>query len=374
MRQKNPNQNKTLRSTRKAFTVKSKIYLIKHILLVISTLLCADAIAANATDKVSSANDSSIFATVGKEKITWQDFKVAFTKEAQNKLYHGQPSNDVMAAFQRTVADKLITDALILNEANRRKLKPDTDAIDQEVKKFEQRFANDEQWKLSRDRVLPGIIKKFKNENLIKKLESIVRQVPPPSETQIKTYYANHPDKFTAPLEQRVSLILLGVDPSSTNEMWKETIEDAKILIKRIRDGEDFAEMAKQYSKDWQTVDQGGDMGYLHEGMLPGLPQESVNKLKVGEISEPIRLLEGVAIFRLTDRKQSGLSSFDSAKQRATELLLAEQSDAAWNSLIASLKKKTPMRIDESRFLPLADATLKPATNNGSSLPSPATK
>lgn len=337
-------------------------------------LLCTEVVAANATDKASSAKESSVFATVGKETITWQDFKAAFTKEAQNKLYHAQPSNDVMAAFQRTVADKLITDALILNEANRRKLKPDTDVVDQEVKKFEQRLANDEQWKLSRDRVLPNIIKQFKNENLIKKLESIVRQIPPPSEAQIKAYYANHPDKFTAPLEQRVSLILLGVDPSSTAEMWKQTIEDAKILIKRIRDGEDFAEMAKQYSKDDQTVEQGGDMGYLHEGMLPGLPQESVNKLKVGEISEPIRLLEGVAIFRLTDRKQSGLSSFDSAKQRATELWLAEQSDAAWNSLIASLKKKTPMRIDESRFLPLADTTLKSSTTNGASLPAPATK
>jgi peptidyl-prolyl cis-trans isomerase C len=342
--------------------VNQNINSIKSILLALSVLFCTEVLAASPSDKTNTSKEVSVFATIGKEKITWQDYQIAFSKEAKNKLYHGQPSNEVMAAFQRTVADKLITDALLLNEANRRKLKPDTNAVNQEVEKFEQKLANDEEWKKSRDRVLPNITKRFQNENLIKKLESIVRQIPAPSEAQIRTYYTIHPDKFTAPAEQRVSLILLGVDPSSTSEEWKKTIEDGKVLVKRIRDGEDFAEMAKQYSRDEQTVDQGGDMGYLHDGMLPGMPQETVNKLKVGEISEPIRLLEGVAIFRLTDRKQPGLSNFDSAKQRATELLLSEQSDSAWNSLIVNLKKRTPMRIDESRFLPLTNASLPAST------------
>jgi peptidyl-prolyl cis-trans isomerase C len=103
-------------------------------------------------------------------------------------------------------------------------------------------------------------------------------------------------------------------------------------------------------------------MGYLHEGMLPGLPAETVAKLQPGETSDPVNLMEGVAIFRLIDRKQSKVNSFDVAKPRATELWLAEQSDNAWNSLIAKLKKNTPVQVDESRFLPLPVSTEKPAT------------
>lgn len=349
--------------------MKQKVHHLKQILLTLSVVLSAQTISASAADNDVANQQPPVFATIGKVTISWQEVESEYKKEAKNKFFHGKPASDVVAALQRTVADKLVTNALVLNEAYRRKLKPDADAVNQDVKDFEAKFANDAQWAEARDRVLPIITKRFQDGNLIKKLESRVRQVPLPTTAQVKAFYTNHPEKFTSPLEQRVSVILLSVDPSSGTDVWEQTKEDAKILIRQIQEGEDFAEMAKQYSRDAQTVDQGGDMGYLHEGMLPGLAQETVNKLKIGDISEPTRLMEGIAIFRLTDRKTPGLSSFESVKQRAQELLLAEQSDKAWNTLIANLRARTPMRIDESRFLPLAAAE-----GSGSALPGTTTK
>ncbi len=317
--------------------------------------------AANAADKVAADTTPSVFATIGKVTIPWQDVEAEYIKEAKNKFFHGKPADQVVAELQRSVGDKLVVDALILNEANRRKLKPDEKIINQQVADYESKFANDPNWAEAKGRVLPVITKRFQNEFLIKKLEEVTRKVTPPTTAQVQTYYNSHPEKFTPPVEQRVSVILLSVDPSS--DAWNETIEDAKNLLRQIREGKDFAEMAKLYSKDMQTVDQGGDMGYLHDGMLPGLPQETVNKLKVGEISEPVRLLEGVALFRLTERKNPGLSNFESVKQRARELWLADASDKAWNTLLANLREKTPMNIDESRFLPLSAS--KPPENSG---------
>jgi parvulin-like peptidyl-prolyl isomerase len=341
--------------------VAQKITPLKRMALACSILFNIGIMGANAADQSSTDGQPSVFATVGKVAITWQDVETEYKSAAKNKFFHGKPSNDVVAELQRTVADKLITNALILNEANRRKLKPDAKIINQQVADYEAKFTNDPKWPEARARLLPIITKRFESEALVKKLENNVRKVPTPTAAQIQAYYTSHPDKFTAPLEQRVSVILLKVDPSSGADAWEQTIEDAKILLRQIREGEDFAEMAKQYSRDLQTVDQGGDMGYLHEGMLPGLPQETVNKLRVGEVSEPVRLLEGVALFRLTERKAPGLSSFESVKQRAKELLASEESDKAWDALLADLRKSTPMKVDESRFLPLkaADTTTK---------------
>lgn len=314
---------------------------------------------ANAADQSSVDAQASAFAVIGKISIPWQDVDAEYKSAAKNKFFHGKPSNDVVAELQRTVADKLITNALILNEANRRKLKPDTKIINQQLADYEAKFSNDPKWAEARVRMLPIITKRFENAELVKKLESIVRKVPAPTAAQLQAYYSAHPEKFTPPLEQRVSVILLKVDPSS--DAWEQTIEDAKVLLRQIREGEDFAEMARQYSGDAQTVDQGGDMGYLHEGMLPGLPQETVNKLEVGQVSEPVRLLEGVALFRLTERKAPGLSDFESVKQRVKELLISENSDEAWNTLLVKLRNSTPMKIDESRFLPIkaAETTTK---------------
>lgn len=321
------------------------------LLLTLPLALCANATAADTGAK------KPAFATIGKEVVSWDDYRAEFDKQARNKFYHGQPADQVMAEFQRTVGNKLVTDALIVNEANRRKLKPDAEEVAQQLKDYEQRYANDPQWAKARDRVLPAVTKHFNDASLIKRMEATIRQqVPQPTDAQLQDYYKAHPDKFTAPREQRVSTILLAVDPSSTSDAWKETTEDANGLIKKIREeGADFAEMAKLYSKDELTVDQGGDMGYLHDGMLPGLPQEIVDKLQVGEISEPVRLLQGVAIFKLTDRKQPAPSDFSSVKQRASELWFSEQRDLAWNKFLSDTKKKTAIQVDESRFLPLSN-------------------
>jgi len=87
--------------------------------------------------------------------------------------------------------------------------------------------------------------------------------------------------------------------------------------------------------------------------MLPDLAQGVINKLKSGEISDPISLMEGVAIFKLTDRKEAKLNSFELVAPRARELYLIDAGERAWKSLIANLKKKTPIKVDESRYLPL---------------------
>lgn len=295
------------------------------------------------------------FATVGDVIISWQDYALAYSSEAANKFYHAKPKEDELASFQRQVGDKLITNALLVQEAKRRKIKPDNVEVDQELQKYEQRFANDPNWPKARIRVLPTITQRLQDENIRKQLEELVRNVPEPSEKQVREFYDTHPEKFTSPPQPRVSIILIRVDPSASEEEWNAAMEEAQGLSKRLHAGEDFAALARDYSGD-RTAEDGGDMGYLHAGMLPGLPELIISNLKPGETADPVKLLEGVAIFRLVDRIPATLSSFDASKQRASELLLDEQKNSTWNSLIEKLKKKAVIHVDESRFLPLATA------------------
>jgi parvulin-like peptidyl-prolyl isomerase len=340
-------------------------------LLLGGMLLCAEAISATVA-KPSAKKTTSEFATVGNVVITWQDYGNAYASQANNKFYHAKPTDDALAAFQREVGDKLVTDALVVQEAKRRKLKPDSNAVNQEVQKYEQRFANDPNWPEARKRVVPIVTKRVQDENIRAQLEKIVRNVAPPSTKELHEYYDSHPDKFTSPPQPRISVILIRVDPSSTEEEWHKAMEEGEGLVKRLRAGEDFAALARQYSGD-VTAEEGGDMGYLHTGMLPGLPEEAVSKLQPGETSDPVKLLEGVAIFRLVDRIQPTPSTFEASQERVSELLLSEKREITWNAFIAKLRQKTPIHVDESRFFPLPPAggkpTDRPAENNGATLP-----
>jgi len=332
----------------------------------ISKEVIADPTAPFSTPK--KAKRSPVFAKVGNMSITWMDYESEYASQAGKKFYHGKPSEAIIAEFQREIGDTLITNAMLVQEAKRRKLKPDNAAVNQKLAQFENRFAQDPNWPKARVRVLPIITVRLQNENLRTQLEERVRNVPPPSEKQLRQYYAAHPEKFTSPPQTRVSIILLRVDPAAPDADWQKAIEEGQGLVKRLRAGEDFAAMARDYSGDI-TAEEGGDMGYLHEGMLPGLPAQTVSKLQPGEISDPVTLMEGVAIFRLTERKPAEINSFKAVRERARELCLAEQSENAWNSLIAKLKKTTPVQVDESRFLPLPAASKKPAGNQEATKP-----
>lgn len=321
--------------------------------LSIAILFGTEALAANAG--ATSGNTPPVFAKVGKVVISQPEYDAVFASMNRNRFYHGKPPEAEIAVMQREVADKMITGILVLSEAKRLKLKPDSTEVKQKIDQYEQRNANNPQWLKVRERALPVLTRQFQDENLRNQLEQRVRKVSAPSEKQLRAYYTANPDKFTEPEQQRVSIILLNVDPSAPDfDAARKKGED---LVKQLRAGADFAEMATLHSGDTETVEQGGDMGYLHSGMLSEMSQLVVSKLKPGEISDPVGLMEGMAIFKLTDRKEPRLNSFESAKQRARELYLTDEGERAWKSLLAQLRKTTPIKVDESRFLPLPKPT-----------------
>jgi len=334
---------------------KAKKYLCSAAVLSLALLGVGNIIAATAaqTKVGSTAGPTSVFAKVGDAVITRKEYDEAFNAASRGKFYHGKPPENEIAILQREVADKLVARVLLLREAKRRGLRPDAAEIQKTVQTYEQRYANSEQWKKNRAQVLPGLVARLEEENLLSQLEKATRANVEADAKDAKAYFLKHPEKFTEPEKLRVSAILLKVDPSSPKAGWIKVDEEAQGLVKRLRGGADFAELARKHSAD-PSAQQGGDMGYLHAGMLPDGVQEVLSKLKPGETTDTVRLLEGIAVFRLVDRKPAQSHAFDEVKVRAQELAQRDQSETAWNGFVADLKKKTPAQIDQSGFLPLA--------------------
>jgi parvulin-like peptidyl-prolyl isomerase len=295
----------------------------------------------------------AVFATVAGTVITQDDYANALIAAARSKFYHGKPPEGEVARLQRDVADKMVARVLLLREAERLGLQPDAAEVARAVQGYEQRYANSERWQQNRAQLLPGLVARLEQDDVLARLEKEVRGRARPDSVAAEAYYRSHPEKFTQPEQLRVSLIMLKVDPSAPASAWATAEEEARAIVKRLRDGADMAELARLHSSD-ASAKQGGDLGYLHAGMLPGGAEEVLKTMQPGQLGEPLRVLEGVAIVRLIDRKLAGLVTFESAKARAEELQLAEQKDALWEGFVAQLRKQTPAQIDESLFFPLA--------------------
>jgi len=298
---------------------------------------------------------ADVFAKVGDVTITQREYRAAYAEMSRGRFYHGKPNEAELAQFQRDVAQKLVDEALLLGEAKRRKLSPDEVRVNQQLDRLAQRNAGNPRWPELKEQMLPIMKQRYEDESLRSKLEEEMRKVAPPNEKQLRKYYSDNSDKFTEPEQMRASIILLKVDPSEPGETWARARDFGRSLIKQLREeGADFAELAKKYSGDAESATLGGDMGYMHGGMLGGLAESEVKKLKHGEVSpDVVRLMEGMAIFKLTELESPKLSDFDRVKERAETLWIDAESERKWNDFLEKLRGKAEVWIDESGFVPL---------------------
>jgi parvulin-like peptidyl-prolyl isomerase len=303
------------------------------------------------------------FVKVGDTVITHQEFEAAFAQAARGKFYHGKAPDDEIAKLQREVGQAMVDAILLAKEAKRRNIQPDEASVKQTIDGYEKQYQASEQWKNNRARLLPGLKAKLERDSIIEQFAKQVKTIGDPTPRQLEQYWEAHKDKFTSPEQVHVAMILLTVDPSSPQAKWDGARAEGAAIVQRLKAGADFKELAKLHSGDGSAKN-GGDMGYVHQGVLPEPAQQALDKMKPGELSEPVVLLEGVGVFRLEGRKPPKLNPLDAVRERARDLWKRDQGDQAWAALQAKLRRETPVKMDESRFLPLT-AAAKPADNPG---------
>ncbi|MDX1252879.1 MAG: peptidylprolyl isomerase [Gammaproteobacteria bacterium] len=319
------------------------------VVIVLMAALAAGAVRAGEGGVASGAQPP--FAVVGGEAIPMEVYQAALHEGARRRFFHGAPSPEQLAAWRREVGEELIDRVLLRQEAKRRGLAADEAAVAARLAQIEEKFRERAQWQSERAQALPRLRARLEEDELLERLEAEVRRVPEPGAEEVRKYYQAHPDKFTAPERMKVSLILLKVEPSAPAAAWKAAEEEAARLVERLRQGADFADLARLHSGD-ASAGKGGDLGYIHRGMLAKEAQQALDGLKPGEIAAPLVLLRGVAILRLDERVAPVLGGFDASRQRARDLLARERGGGAWQALVERLRKETPVVVNEKNAAP----------------------
>ena len=319
-------------------------FVLKASVLLLTSMYCWSAPQKSEDRADMVGHEGAIFATVGDTVITRLEFEQIYQQATRQKFYHGKPSEKEQETFRRQTAEELIDRTLLLQEAGRRGIQPDEAKISATLDSYRKRYANSQRWQRDGSKMLAALEKKLREDQLLQEFKTRFIQPNQPSDAELREFYQNNLDKFTEPGTQRVSLILLKVDPSSPREAWENARTEAEKLIARINKGEKFSALANEYSADL-TAQKGGDMGYLHKGMLGQAAEETIDQLSIGDISSPVRVLEGMAIFRLEDRKKSRIRSLADVRARATALWQREKNEADWQALKQRLRETTDIKI-----------------------------
>ena len=122
------------------------------------------------------------------------------------------------------------------------------------------------------------------------------------SDAEARKFYENQVGAQKSDQEVRARHILV------------ESKDKAREVYEKLAHGSDFARLAKEYSKDPGSKDQGGDLGFFGRGQMVPQFEEAVFRLKKGEVSEPFESQFGWHIVRLDDRRQRSAPTFEAVK------------------------------------------------------------
>lgn len=119
----------------------------------------------------------------------------------------------------------------------------------------------------------------------------------------------------------------------------------ADSIEKQLKNGADFATLAKKYSTDTGSKDKGGELGWVKKGQMVPEFEKALFSLKKGEISQPVKSQYGYHIIQAEDIKDS-LSDFKSQVKDAVLQSKAKDQQVVINNLI----KNGDIKVNDSQF------------------------
>lgn len=173
------------------------------------------------------------------------------------------------------------------------------------------------------------------------------------TDKEIEKYYK---DETVGDIEASHILITVDVKDDATDEEKEKAESNAKKkaeeVIEKLNNGEDFAELAKTYSKDDSNKDKGGSLGQFNKGDMVAEFEEAVFSLKVDEYTkEPVKTSYGYHIIKKT--KEHEKKKLEDVKKDIIETLANESMEKDQTISITALKelrKSKGMNIEDSEL------------------------
>lgn len=149
------------------------------------------------------------------------------------------------------------------------------------------------------------------------------------SPVRIETFYKENKDRFYQ--EDGVHLRLIQLSRAD-GETDADLQSRANLVVARLKNGEKFEDLAKEYSQDSRRA-KGGDWGWQKRSDLKPEFSDPLFTLKKGEASKPVILPEGCFILFCEDRKYAGIQSLDSVRDEIEHTLqqqMTRESQERW--------------------------------------------
>jgi peptidyl-prolyl cis-trans isomerase D len=149
------------------------------------------------------------------------------------------------------------------------------------------------------------------------------------TEADLRDYYDQHRDQYRQPEQVKVSHILIktpapGPDGKVDDKAVAEAQQRAEDILKQIKNGSNFEELAKKYSEDTSAKD-GGSLGWIGRGQTVPEFEKVAFSLPKGQISGIVKSSYGFHIIRVDDKHEAELKPLDQVKSEIEPILKRQE-------------------------------------------------
>ena len=302
-------------------------------------------------------------ATVNGDEITTEDVREAseaFEKtKAFDQLAQQSGESGARRVFQQGYLSQLIRRRVLRPKAEEMGIEVDDEDVEERLEQIKQDFPSEEEFeKAVADQGLTDaeLDQLVRDQILEERLRAEVTKETGADEDEVRAYYEENRANYD---EVRASHIL--VKDKGLAERLASELQD----LSRAKLEKRFAALAKRHSEDKASGAKGGDLGWSSPNSYVPEFSGALDKLEIGEISEPVKSQFGFHVIRLVGRRSK---SFDAVRAAIEQELGGVAQDEAWQEWLTDAYREADIEVN-SRYGEFDVATQQVVDAEGSDVP-----
>ena len=288
-----------------------------------------------------------VVARVNGEDVTRAELEMAVRSLEQRAQSPVPP--DQRDAVYRQVLDRIIGFHLLSQEARSRKVVAAPWDVDQQLGELKKQFPNEaafNQMLQARGVSVDQLRKETEdtlavNQMLRTEIEPQVKVL----DADIKTFFDQNKPRFHQQESVRASHILIRAEQTADLATKTKAKAQADDLLNQLRKGANFADLARKFSQDPGSAQNGGDLGFFNRGQMVPPFDQAAFALKPGQMSGVVETPFGYHIIQAHEAKPGRDVGFDEAKDQIRTYLATQQREQKSQVLVDQLKAKGKISI-----------------------------
>lgn len=250
------------------------------------------------------------------------------------------------AALREKALAGIIEKRLQLQEAEREKVTVDDAEMKEQIDDIQKRLgakneAEFEQMVKTQGLSLEGVKKRLREQLLVERIKR--RKVNlriSVTEEDIDQYLNVNREKLETGLSFEARHILFLPTAGAGEDGWQAARRRAEDVYTRVMGGEDFDELAREFSDDTATAKNGGRLGVLKRGELAPDIEKAILRLSPGEHSPPVRSEVGYHLFEIESKETLAGERLAQARNQIRDILYKQKYEVRLNEWLAEIRGK----------------------------------